>query len=98
MQVVQVPENRRVLAINFKRVECFVAARVARRFKRRQRSVREPREKSAGVIDADLLDFAGEVVLALSDKRFRHGVDFVDGAVKPHRRVDAVREKVAGDA
>ena len=44
------------------------------------------------------LDLAGEVVLALLDERLGHGRDFGDRAVQPQRRVDVVREQIAGHA
>src|SRR5580692_4225653 len=53
VQVMQVPQRGRVLAIDFERVERLVASRVTGGLKRRQRSVPEPAEKSARVIDAN---------------------------------------------
>ena len=52
----------------------------------------------AGVVDADLLDLAGQGVLALLDERLGHGGDVVDAAVEPEGGVDAVGEQVAGHA
>ena len=46
----------------------------------------------------DGLDLAGQVVLALLDERLGHRRDFGDRPVQPQRRVDVVREQVAGDA
>ncbi len=98
VQVVQVPEDRGVLAVDLERVERLVAAGVARRLEGGQRAVVEARQERAGVVDADLLDLAGQIVLALLDEGFGHGGDFVDAAVEPHGGVDAVRQQVAGDA
>src|SRR5438128_11469122 len=83
VQVVQVPLDRGVLAVDLEGVEGLVAAGVARRFKEAERAVREAAEEGAGVVDADLLDLAGELVLALLDEGLGHGVDVGDGAVKP---------------
>ena len=58
VQIVQIPHGRRVLTVDLERVEGFVAARVARRFKRRQRAVAEAAEKCAGIVDTDGLDCA----------------------------------------
>src|SRR6202022_1138949 len=68
------------------------------RFERAQGAVVEAAQEGAGVVDADLLHLAGEVVLALLDKGFGHGVKGGDAAVEPQRGVDAVREQVTGDA
>jgi len=54
--------------------------------------------EEAGVVDADLLDLAGEVVLALLDEGFGHRADVLNAAVEPHGGVDAVGEEVACDA
>ena len=89
---------RGVLAVDLERVERLVAARVTRRFERRERTVAEAREERAGVVDADLLHFAGERVFAFFDERLGHRGDGVDRAVEPQRGVDAVREQIAGDA
>src|SRR5262245_52124754 len=68
MQIVQVPFQRRLLAIDFKGVEGFVAAGVTRRFKRRQRPVVEPRQESTGIVNSDLLHLPRQSVLALLDE------------------------------
>jgi len=57
MKVVQVPEDRPVLAVDFECVEGFVAARVTSRFEGRERAVVEMREESARVVDADFFFF-----------------------------------------
>ena len=98
MQIVQVPERRRVLAVDLERVERLVPARVARRLERRERTVLEPAEKRARVVDADRLHLAGQRVLALLDERFGHRGHLRDRPVQPQRRVDVVREQIAGDA
>ena len=73
VQVVQVPVDRGVLAVDLEGVERLVAAGVARRFERGQRAVAEAAQEGAGVVDADLLDLAGQVVLALLDEGLGHG-------------------------
>ena len=86
VQVVQVPEDGRVLAVDLERVERLVAARVARGFEGGERAVVEARQEEAGVVDADRLHLAGEIVLAALDEGLGHGRDFVDAAVQPHAR------------
>ncbi len=81
-----------------KRVERLVPAGVAGRFESAQRTVGEARQERAGVVDPDLLDFAGQVVLALFDECFGHGSDRIDGAVQPQGGIDAVRQQVARNA
>ena len=98
VQVVQVPEDGGVFAVDLEGVERLVAAGVAGGFERGQRAVVEAGQEGAGVVDADLLDLAGEVVLAFLDERLGHGVDRVDAAVEPHGGVDAVGQQVAGHA
>src|SRR5581483_9839876 len=63
-----------------------------------ERSVVEPGQEQRGVVDADRLDLAGDAVHALLDESFGNRADLVDAAVQPHRGVDAMGEKVAGDA
>ena len=75
VQVVQVPLDRGVLAVDLERVERLVAAGVAGRLEQAERAVVEAAEERAGVVDADLLDLAGEVVLALLDERLGHRAD-----------------------
>ena len=66
---------RGVFAVDFEGVQRLVAAGVAGGFEVGQRAVREAAEEGAGIVDADLLDLAGEVVLALLDERLGHGGD-----------------------
>src|SRR5262245_16165978 len=56
MQIVKVPEGGSMLAVDFKRVERLVTARITRRFKRRERSVLEPAKESARIVNPDRLD------------------------------------------
>ena len=58
MQVVQVPHDRRVLAVDLERVQRLVSARVARRLEGGERAVVEARQEQAGVVDPDRLDLA----------------------------------------
>ena len=64
VQVVQVPLERRFLAVDLERVERLVAAGIAGRLEEAERAVLEPAEERAGVVDLDRLDLAREVVLA----------------------------------
>ena len=87
-----------MLAVDLERVERLVPARVARRLEGRERSVLEPGQKRARIVDADRLHLAGQVVLALLDERLGHRGHFRDRTVQPHRGIDVVREEIAGDA
>ena len=98
VEVVEVPLQRGLLAVDLEGVERLVAAGVAGRLEEAERAVLEPAEERAGVVDLDRLDLAGQVVLALLDERLGHGGDGGDGAVEPEGRVDAVGQQVAGDA
>ena len=69
-------------------------AGIARALERRQRTIAEAGQERARVVDADLLDLAGQGVLAFFDKGFRHRAHAVDRAVEPHRRVDAMRQQI----
>ena len=61
VQVVQVPEDGGVLAVDLEGVERLVAAGVAGGFERGQRAVLEPGQERAGVVDAHLLHLAGQL-------------------------------------
>src|SRR5579863_9102110 len=50
MQIVQIPDRRRVFAIDFERVQRLVSARVSRGFKRRERSIFEAPQKRADIV------------------------------------------------
>src|SRR5437588_12561303 len=91
VQIMQVPENGGVLAIDLKSVERLMPARVTRGFEIRERPIAEPAQERAGIVDAHLLDFAREVVLPLFDECFSHRVDLVEAAIEPQRRIDAMR-------
>ena len=97
MQVVQVPLEAHVLAIHLEGVESLMAAGITGGLKETQRTVVEVAHEGARVIDAHLLDLAGQGVLALFDKRLGHGADILNTAIEPHGRIDAVRQQVAGD-
>src|SRR4051812_8781679 len=98
MEVVKVPLDRGLLAVDLEGVECLVPAGVAGRLEQTERAVLEPAEERAGVVDADWLDLARKVVLALLDERLGHRRNGGDAPVQPDRRVDAMGEQVAGHA
>ena len=75
VQVVQVPGDRGVLAVDLERVERLVAAGVAGRFEDRERAVVEAAEEGTGIVDPDRLDLAGQGVLALLDEGLGHRRD-----------------------
>src|SRR5262245_51941397 len=84
MEIVQVPKCGSMLSVDFERVERLVAARVSCRFKRRERSIAEPAEKCAGIVDSDLFDFTAEIMFPLFYERLGHCHDFGDRTIKPH--------------
>jgi tRNA G37 N-methylase Trm5 len=98
MEIVEIPERGGVLAVDLERVERLVTASVARCLEHRQRAVGKSHQNSARVIYPDRFDLAGQVVFALLDEGFGHRRDFADRAVEPQRRVDAVRQEIAGNA
>ena len=98
VQIMQVPAQRAVFAVDLERVQRLVAAGIAGGLERCQRAIAETRQKCAGVVDRDLLDPAGQDVLALFDKSLGHGRNRGDGAIQPERGIDAMGEQVAGDA
>ena len=98
MEIVEIPARGRALAVDLERVERLVPARVARRLEERERSVLKPSHERARIVDADRLDLAGEIVLALLDEGLGHRRHRRERSVQPQRRVDAVREQIAGDA
>src|SRR6185295_13000728 len=72
-------------------------AGVAGGLEQAERAVVEVAVEEARVVDADLLDLAGEVVFALLDEGLGHGAHVLDPTVEPERGVDAVCEQVARD-
>ena len=97
IEIVQVPRQRLVLAVDLEGVERLVAARVTGRLKHRHRTILETREKRARVVDLHRLLLAGCGVNALLDKGLGHRAHRNDVAVDPTRSVDAVRKQIAGD-
>src|SRR5262249_1799179 len=98
MQIVQVPEDRRVLAIDFESIKRLVTAGITRGFKRGEGTVAETREEKARVINTHFFHLASEGMLAFLDKGLRRCRDLVNGSVQPHRGVDAMSEQITGDA
>ena len=95
-QIVEVPADRGVLAVDLEGVQGLVASGVAGRFEVAQRTVSEAAEEGARVVDADGLALAGLGVDAFLDERFGHRRDVSNTTVQPDRRVDAMRQQVAG--
>ncbi len=98
VQVVQIPLQRGLLAVDLECVQGLVPASVPGGFKQPQRAVVEPAKEGTSVVDSHRLDLAGEVMLSFFHERLGHGADGIDVPVEPEGRVDAVREQVAGDA
>src|SRR5471030_1153041 len=98
VEVMQVPHDGRVFAVDLQGVEGLVAAGVARGFEGGQGAVLKARQKQAGIVDRDRFHFAGHVMLAILDEGFGERGNFIDRAVEPHGGVDGVGQQVASDA
>src|SRR5258707_15067307 len=61
VQVVQIPADGGVFAVYLEGIEGLMSPRITGGFKCRQRAVLESRQERAGVVNAYLFDFAGEV-------------------------------------
>ncbi len=96
VKIMQVPLDRGVLTVDLEGVQRLVPAGIAGGFEEPEGTVVEMTKEGAGVIDADLLYFAGELVFAFLDERLGHGVDVLDSAVEPQRGIDAMGQQVAG--
>ena len=91
----EIPLQAHVLAVDLEGVERLVAAGIPCAFEEAERSVLEVAEEGAGIVDAHLLDLAGELVLPFLHERLGHRGDVGNLSIKPDRRVDAVGEQVA---
>src|SRR5437016_6446549 len=60
MQIVQVPADRRMLAVDLQSVQRLVPARVASRFESRQRPVAESGQEGAGIVNPYRFDLSGQ--------------------------------------
>src|SRR5690606_12497194 len=98
VEVVEVPADRGVLAIDLEGVERLVSPGVPGRLKQAERPIREVAEERAGVVDLHRFDLAGPGVLPLLDKGLGHRRDVADRAVEPQRRVDAVCKEITRHA
>src|SRR5690606_6082946 len=98
VQVVEIPEDRCVFAVDLKRVKGLVAAGITGGLERGERAVAESGEESRGVIDSDFGNLAGLGVLALLDESLGHGGDLVDRTIQPEGGIDTVGQQVPGDA
>src|SRR6266436_5926175 len=67
VQIMQVPENRSMFAVDFESIQGLVPTRITSRFKGGEGPVVKPGEESASIVDAHLLHFAGEVMFAFLD-------------------------------
>ena len=97
MQVMQVPGNRGMLAIDLQGIQSLMTAGIAGGLKGTQRSIGKACQYGAGIIDTHLLHLARQVVHALFDKGLGHGSHAVHFAVEPQSRVKAMGQQVPGD-
>ncbi len=96
MQIVQIPTDRRLLAVDLEREKSLVAAGITGGFEIAQRAIVEAAEESAGVVDANGLHLAGLDVLSFLDEGLRDRVHVLDRAVLPDGQVNAMCQQVAG--
>src|SRR5271166_7007916 len=75
MQVMEIPGERSMFPVDLECIKCLMTTRVPSCLEGRQRSILKPRQERAGVIDAHLLLFTGQILLPLLDERFRYGRD-----------------------
>src|ERR1700721_204084 len=94
----QIPTDGSMLAIDLEGIKGLVAARIAGRLEKSKRSIVKPAQKRTGIVDRNLLHFAGQLVHPLLDKRLGHCRDILDAPIQPHRRIDAMRKEIAKDA
>lgn len=78
MQVVEIPRQAGVFAVDLEGVEGFVTSGIASRLKQPERAVAEVAEERAGVIDMDRFFLAGLSVDPFLDEGFGHSADIVD--------------------
>ena len=83
MQIMQIPSDTCVFAVDFQGVKGFVAACIAGRLEESERAVIEVAEERASVVDVDGGLFAGLDVGSFFDERFGHCADIVDRTVDP---------------
>ena len=84
MQIVQIPGNRSVLAVDLERVGRLVPARIARRLEGRERAVCEARVEGARVIDANPFDLPVKLCISLT----KVSVVAVTVSMRPLSRMD----------
>src|ERR1051325_1738282 len=97
VQIVQIPDYRCPLTIDFECVERFVPAGITRRLESSEGAVLESGKKRAGVIDPYWFFLAREIMFPGLDERFRHSGPFIDLAVQPHSGINIVCQEVACD-
>ena len=98
VEVMEIPLQRLLLAVDFERVEGLVAACVAGRLELGERTVFEAAQEDARIIDGDGVDLAGGGMDAFFNEGLGHCRYFGDLTVDPSGRVDAMREQVARHA
>ena len=98
VQIVQIPADGGVGAVDLQRVQGLVAARVPGGLKQAERSIVEVTMEDTGVVDGDFLFFAGGGVDTLFNERLGHGGYIIDAAVEPDSCVDTVGQQIASHA
>jgi len=98
VEIVKIPSERFLFAVDFEGVQRFVAAGVTSGFEDGERAVFKPGEEGAGIVDGDRVFGTGFGMDALFDEGFGHRGNGNDFAVDPAGGVDAVSKKVTGYA
>ena len=94
----QVEAQGAVHAVDLEGLERLVTAGVAGTLEQAHRAVLEAAKEHAGVVDGDGRPGPGSLVDPFLDEGLGLGHHLDDRAVQPHRRVDAMRQQIAGDA
>ena len=81
IEVVEIPSNGSVFAVNLESVECLVASSVSSRLEESQRPVGKVAVKKAGVVNGDCLLLPGSGVNAFLDEGFGHCRDITDASI-----------------
>src|ERR1700758_3930833 len=95
IQIMEVPGERSMFSVDLKGIKCLVTSCVPSCLEGRQRSILKPPQERAGIIDAHLFHFTGQIVLPLLDKCFGYGRDGIHFTIQPDCRVNAVSQQIA---
>ena len=96
IEIVKIPPDGRIFAVDFERVEGLVSPGVTGRLKETKGPVGKVAVEEAGIVDGNRLFLPGRGVNAFLDKGFGYRGDITDAPVEPDRSVDTMSKQVAG--